>query len=471
MSAWLATAVALLALGVQTAAGQQTASDTFSHRTHRLLFPTCTTCHAGATGADAPLWPSPEACAACHDGSVQRRVNWRPPGAPRRSNVRFTHALVPIMMDPTTGEVPGCTGCHEETGAPWMAVQAAVPERCLSCHGVRASHLAAPDTACASCHLPLVEAKELTRSDIAGFPAPPSHADPSFLRTHGQAAAAGGAGVAASCATCHARDFCLTCHVDAPERRAIQALGPDPRALAISVRLTPPASHGDPLFLRRHGGQARARSAACRTCHTRESCYACHAPTTGVAAALLPAGPGRGRGALVVRHPPTSHGEDFAERHRQAAVAASATCAACHVRADCYACHRPDAGRGPAYHPVGFLARHPAAAYGRDASCAECHNVGNFCQSCHAAAGLTTTGSLSAGYHDAKRFFIVGHGQAARQNLESCVSCHVERDCLACHSALGGRRFNPHGPGFDPARLRRKNPEVCTACHGTAIPQ
>ena len=79
-------------------------------------------------------------------------------------------------------------------------------------------------------------------------------------------------------------------------------------------------------------------------------------------------------------------------------------------------------------------------------------------------------GQLRSGYHDAKQFFLVGHGEAARQSLESCVTCHVERDCMQCHSALGGRRFNPHGPGFDPERLRRKNAEVCTACHGTAIP-
>jgi hypothetical protein len=77
---------------------------------------------------------------------------------------------------------------------------------------------------------------------------------------------------------------------------------------------------------------------------------------------------------------------------------------------------------------------------------------------------------VGAGYHDGKQFFLVGHGVAARQALENCVSCHAERDCLQCHSALGGRRFNPHGPGFDAARMRRKNPEVCLACHGTAIP-
>jgi len=79
-------------------------------------------------------------------------------------------------------------------------------------------------------------------------------------------------------------------------------------------------------------------------------------------------------------------------------------------------------------------------------------------------------GQLRAGYHDFNIFFSAGRGQAARQRLETCVGCHVEKDCLTCHSALGGRHINPHGPAFDAAREIKKNPQMCTACHGTAIP-
>jgi hypothetical protein len=87
-------------------------------------------------------------------------------------------------------------------------------------------------------------------------------------------------------------------------------------------------------------------------------------------------------------------------------------------------------------------------------------------------AGLVSSGRLrGTGYHDAKQGFLLNHGQAARQSLESCVSCHAERDCLTCHSAQGARRFNPHGPGFDPGTLKRKSPSMCTACHGTNIPE
>jgi hypothetical protein len=192
---------------------------------------------------------------------------------------------------------------------------------------------------------------------------------------------------------------------------------------------------------------------------------------TRVVAPLYAAGPGRGAGAVITRHPPASHTGGFAERHGGEAAARSATCAGCHTRADCLACHRPSAASAPGYHPAGFLARHPVAAYARETRCSDCHNAGAFCVTCHAAAGLVARAPLgTAGYHDAKRFFGLGHGQAARQDLESCTGCHVERDCLTCHSAFGGRRFNPHGPDFDAARLRRKNPQMCTACHGTNIP-
>jgi len=167
--------------------------------------------------------------------------------------------------------------------------------------------------------------------------------------------------------------------------------------------------------------------------------------------------------------------------HAEDARTAPATCANCHTTETCLDCHRPSPadGRlaiGPVdridrgYHPPDFLVRHPASAYAQETECADCHNTAAFCTDCHAQGGLRATGPLRAGYHDATPYFMVGHGQAARQSLESCVSCHTEQDCLTCHSAYSGRGFNPHGPGFDAERLRRKNPTMCAACHGAAIP-
>jgi hypothetical protein len=374
----------------------------FDHLKHRALFPSCTSCHVGAAPGSQriSLWPDPAGCATCHDGAIERAVAWRPPSLPRRSNLRFDHQRHAAAV---TGDAPTCTMCHTEMGAARMAVRATVVARCLDCHAIRTAHLAAPDTACATCHVPLARAERLTREDVARFPAPPSHDDPRF----------GGQGHASlarqtlttNCATCHAREFCYQCHAGGAPPRVIAALASDPRSTAITA----------------HG---------------------------------LPA----------------SHGGNFADRHGAVAASATASCAGCHVRSDCLDCHRPNAAAAPGYHAAAFLARHPAAAYSRESSCNECHSERTFCTACHAQSGLVATRGLRSAYHDAKQFFVAGHGQAARQSLESCVSCHTERDCLPCHSAQGGRRFNPHGPGFDASRMRRKNFEMCTVCHGAAVP-
>ena len=450
--------------GPQSLVGQ--AAPGFDHAKHRKLFASCTACHFGAAERGASIVPDAASCAPCHDGTIQQRVTWQPHREPARSNVRFDHL---DHARAAARRPAACVACHQEQGAQWMTVAALDAQRCVDCHGIRTAHLAAPDTACATCHLPLARASRLTVKDIAAFPTPPSHKQSGYASAagHGQAARAAGA----NCATCHARDFCLLCHVDAPERREIQALAPDPRSAAIRAELRAPASHDDADFLARHGASAQRAPETCAACHTRESCLTCHAATTRVAARLPAASPDRGRGALVTRRRPPSHGVNYAARHTAAAAATPATCAACHARSDCLECHRPDAARAAGYHPPGFLARHPAAAYARETSCGDCHNSAEFCTTCHATAGLVSKGgALRPGYHDVNNFFIAGHGQAARQSLETCVGCHVEKDCLTCHSALGSRRIDPHGPGFDANRMRQKNPQMCTACHGTAIP-
>ncbi|GBD31823.1 MAG: hypothetical protein KatS3mg081_1569 [Gemmatimonadales bacterium] len=444
----------------------------FDHERHREVFPTCVACHSGVMSGETP-WPDPQGCRSCHDGVVEEEVEWSPPAVARASNLRFEHRRhAELVLRGDT--LARCSDCHTPAGAPWMTVRRAVVDQCFGCHGIVAGHLEAPDTACAVCHFPLAEAAALDLEEIASFEKPPSHLRNRFARgeVHGAAATALAPGypVAPSCATCHARDFCMVCHVDAPEQPAIQALAPDPRSLALRAVLEAPESHQSPDFLAAHGGLVRSRLRECATCHARESCMECHRALPDAVSRLPPAGEGRGVGAKVVRRPPETHAGGYAERHGSAAAARTETCAGCHVQADCLDCHRPVAGAAGKYHPEGFLVRHPSAAYSRAADCVSCHNQGEFCSTCHQQAGLVPKGPFRSGYHDAKQMFVLGHGEAARRSLESCVTCHVENDCLACHSALGGRRFNPHGPGFDADRLRKRNPGMCTVCHGARIP-
>jgi hypothetical protein len=350
-----------------------------------------------------------------------------------------------------------------------MDVRGPSAPQCLGCHTLgRTEHLAVPDSACASCHVPLARAITLPPERVAKFPAPASHKAADFLAAGGHGAQAKGA----SCATCHARDFCAACHVDAPEVQTIQELDPDARSLLLRHELKAPASHQAKDFETSHGPRATRSDKSCGTCHTQESCFSCHraqAPATVLA--LHKAGPGRAAGARTTGRAPTSHSPAWREGHGPFAAASMRSCTTCHVRDYCLTCHIPGTARRGSYHPASYLTRHPADAYSRSSSCADCHNTGEFCQSCHNQAGLSARRTLlgAAGYHDGNRQFFLGHGQAARQALESCVSCHVERDCLTCHSVVRGRGFNPHGPGFDPERMLHKNPAICIACHGTAI--
>jgi hypothetical protein len=483
-SAWLIVSLAALTATPTMSRAQQEPAAGFPHQRHADFFPSCATCHTGILeGATLPFPPT-EFCQACHNGDSAPAVTWQPRSEPLGRKLRFTHTDHPrFPPDPDPDEEgTQCALCHAEFGAPKMAVQRTIPGQCLTCHGLDASHYSNEPASCATCHLPLAEASRLTSSDVAGFPVPASHGEVGFaLGRHGalaKADAAGGSAVAASCATCHARDFCSTCHVNALETEPIQALQPDPRSLALATQVPVPQGHQRPEWLREHQREAERSLTSCQTCHTQENCLACHtgAPPEAVAN-IHPAGAGRADGPVIERHTPPSHTWEFRDRHGSEANARPTSCEGCHVRPSCLDCHRPDpssgSGSATSFHPAGFLTRHPATAYGRDANCTDCHNTAQFCLDCHRQSGLSATRRLGGvGYHDSFRGFSLGHGQAARQSLESCVSCHVERDCTACHSAVGGGfRFSPHGPGFDAERLREKNPSLCVACHGSAIPR
>ena len=443
--------------------------DHFDHEKHQKVFPECAGCHAGITEQGRPLYPTPESCASCHDGTVEKRVDWVAPGA-RPSNLQFTHAKhIEKAGEKRKGDsTVVCTDCHTPSGGAWLTIRRTIPTQCLECHGYKqVAHVSAPDTACGKCHFPLAEATALPEARVAKFEKPKSHEDKAFLtrKGHGEVAEKGNR----SCTICHARDFCLQCHVDAPEVKAIQALEPDPRSLALKAELKPPESHKGSQWLSQHGGKAKRDSESCVTCHTRESCIACHRSRPTVVLALHDSGPGRAIGARIERTKPAYHLVNFADRHASQASSSPKSCSACHARQECLECHRPAAGAANGYHPAGFLTRHPAAAFGRQTDCSECHNPQQFCTTCHEQAGLTSKGPLQGGYHDAYDKFLLGHGPSARRQLESCVTCHTERDCLFCHSAQT-RHFNPHGPGFDADRLRERNPQMCSACHGHNIP-
>lgn len=500
----LLAALSADALAAQRGQEQQEESP-FPHEDHVGLFPVCDGCHSGIPEGDREAFhPGPADCASCHDGVERGEVDWSPPPRPA-SSLDFTHEIhAAELVREGEGEL-ACAACHSAGGGElrMLQVRRGRPGACLSCHGHEAdSHY--DDAACATCHVRLGESG-LGPARLEALPEPGSHDNPAFLAgIHADEARAD----PARCATCHVRDRCASCHVDAG-LQPIESVAPAPAGMelpAFEARYPTPEDHLDPAWLREH--DVRARRESCGTCHTRNDCASCHREPLPDAAASLPArGDVRAPGAALVRTPPESHrAPAFVESHATPAAASSDACATCHTESFCTTCHAgsvdgeadargPDGGtsrsRTPArpsddhprvppgavsgpipepvgesgFHPPNYSIRHAADAWGRTQECASCHSTEVFCRNCHMESGVASQGRPGPGYHNAVPLWLFRHGQAARQGLESCASCHSESQCLRCHSQVGAFRVSPHGPDFDAERARQRNPVICFACH------
>jgi hypothetical protein len=503
----------------------------FPHEPHAGLFPLCTGCHAGVLGgAPDETYPPVALCARCHDGVELERVAWqgetRTPG-----NLVFDHAAHASTLAAVGDPDPGCQGCHASPAERMRVVGLPDPEtRCLTCHAHSAgSHLT--DATCATCHVTLArsgfsldriaglarpadhdneaflaqlhgEAADLeptrcatchvrdrcaschvdsTRaavrsiaaapadmtlpSFVATYPRPTTHAVPEWLDAHGAGASRD------TCGTCHARNDCAVCHQGSVPA-AVQALPErgESAAPGAGSRLTAPASHRTPFFVRDHGGPAGAQASACATCHAGGFCADCHLRAAGTAdgvgngglpprvVALLQARPSAQRPVqlplqLPLQVPLRGGGVGGAPTRTQVAQATEPESA------------KEPAGSRASFHPPDFALRHTSAAYGQTMECANCHSVEVFCKACHGEVGLTPAARPGPGFHDGGVAWLLGHGQPARQGLESCAGCHRQSDCVQCHSTIGSFRADPHGPGFDAQRGWARAPGTCLVCH------
>jgi hypothetical protein len=214
----------------------------------------------------------------------------------------------------------------------------------------------------------------------------------------------------------------------------------------------------------------------CANCHARPSCTACHLTDNQATRALFAHGETGGVGATTVRvgtagpgvryaTTPRVHGRDWVRSHA-AAGASETTCLGCHERKTCEQCHATLLAGG--FHEPNFVEQHGPAAYASDVQCSSCHSTERFCRGCHDGTGRAGEGRNNIAFHSAAPLWLLGHGQAARQSLESCASCHAQADCTRCHSALTGWRVNPHGSGFNANRLAGANRLTCLRCHRAA---
>ncbi len=206
------------------------------------------------------------------------------------------------------------------------------------------------------------------------------------------------------------------------------------------------------------------RPSTCLGCHAPETeshlapetpCSTCHVPAAKA--------PFSNKGMSGLPRPASHRFGDFSRSHRSAAATSPDYCAVCHTESTCTSCH--DGQGSPAFHPLNFLASHAPEAYGRINDCSSCHSTEAFCRACHMELGMGSEGGIGGAYHNDDSLWILSHAVAARQDLESCVSCHQQTDCLRCHSAQSGLGVNPHGPDFNGSGISDRNKAMCTLCH------
>jgi len=375
-----------------------------------------------------------------------------------------------------------CDNCHGGINETDRAARFPSPELCAGCHNgdmmprvawsvhpprptpLHFDHAAHPEIGCNTCH---------ATSDTAGF-MQVGRADPDrCLQCHG--------GDAPS----HlAQTSCEPCHGALPDAPSLAA--------ADIARFPKPPSH-DSSWVRNH--PSAAAGGTCQVCHARQFCASCH-PNAG-AVAPIRALPADDRVAALVRgrrpqypEPETHLRENWTLTHGTTAREGIATCANCHTRESCYACHlEPSrvqvvralprherdagpgvnlAGRRPPDHVPGFVNQHRTAAAGGDQRCARCHTP-RFCTTCHDGPSAPT-------FH--ANNFLERHSQAAFNQQNECASCHqTQAFCLACHRQTG--RSQPNAPRdteyhnrvnggnwlFGHSAPARRSIETCATCH------
>jgi hypothetical protein len=257
------------------------------------------------------------------------------------------------------------------------------------------------------------------------------------------------------CAVCHTQERCTSCHVnvaDVPADRGDAGRAAGLGAAAYAVQYPVPPSHLSPQWIEQHGPFRVA--AAVRGVPHAEDCTACHVqPVPPDVIESFPAraqvqAPGTGH---TERQMPLSHASRWFDR-QHAALAASQPEVVQRVP-HAHVLHGLPRRAGEARRTTRATSRAAfVAAYSRRLECSTCHEVRTFCRSCHMQQGMEAEGRLNPGFHDAEPLWLLRHARAARQGLESCTSCHTQRDCMQCHSQVGAFQVSPHGPNFDAHR-------------------
>lgn len=383
-------------------------------------------------------------------GDARVPLAWLPPGAfaddrgpspaifpPQRLTIRFNHKLHVKELGVS------CKTCHEGAVTSHSAADALTPSPtlCDACHGTDHADRDAVAAGtgdlgqCAFCHIGYAPGDG---NRVARFEIPP----PNLIFSHAKHAARN-----IGCQQCHG-------HVEELELATRDQL-PRMRGCFSCHQHPDSAARGD------------AKS-ACETCHVKGGAREGGRIKTVFATGVL----SPPRWMLNAEHSP-----DFIERHKYVAASDSQFCSNCHKEDECVACHDGRV-RPRSVHPSDYLNMHAVEARLATQRCTSCHQEQSFCLGCHQRMGVTMSGPSAVRepgrFHPPKAIWSDGprspghHGFEAMRNLNACVSCHIERDCVVCHGGQGiGGGFNPHRGGFaaECGTQLRRNPRPCYVCH------
>jgi len=431
---WLALAVCLLA-AVIAVLGRNAAAD--------------------APPVPAPAWASGQGSGrTALPGDAEVPLAWMPPGSgvsPIPSEQIFPPQTIPLRFNHkkhVKGLSLSCKVCHTAAYTSTSATDRLLPR---------------PTETCDNCH------------DV-------DHADPSHVR-----------------AGKDANGQCSFCHVGAAageDGRVARLVMPPPNlrfahAKHLARNIQCAQCHGQVAELELATRDQLPRMAGCLTCHAmsgaaqgdaKGTCTTCHlAQPDGRVQTTYDTG---------TLEPPrwlhaAAHDADWIERHKTVAADDSTFCGTCHTAKDCTDCHDGKV-RPRKVHPNDWLSMHPQAARTDSPRCSSCHAEQTFCADCHRRVGVARD-SPSGNRPTGRRFHLPPaewtlaprgpnhHAWEAMRNLNACVSCHTERDCVTCHATKGlsgGQGVDPHPAGFTDkcGQALQKNPRPCYVCHQSSDP-
>ncbi len=388
-------------------------------------------------------------------GGIRVPGRWLPPGAfeddrgpstavypPQQITLRFNHRLHVVEQNLQ------CQTCHPGAVVSQSAEDRLTPRpaRCDGCHGTNHDDLAAVkpgDDASGQCGFCHEGFKPADGNRVARFVIP----RPNMVFDHKKHAARN-----IGCRQCHGevQELELATRDQLPRMRGCFACHQHPDAAA--------------------RGSAKS---ACETCHLKGNAAEGNRIRTAFASGTM--------------RPPrwlhnAEHSPDFLQRHKYVAANDSQFCGNCHKEEYCAGCHDGRV-RPRSIHPNDYLNMHAVEARLATQRCTSCHREQSFCLGCHQRLGVSMSGPAavreSGRFHPPKAEWSDPprrpghHSFEAMRNLNACVSCHIERDCVVCHGGRGvGGGFNPHSAGFAggcSTQLQR-NPRPCFVCHEPSAP-